>query len=130
MRKPDRRPYNQGGPRQLRIADQLQKTVATSIDRVLTELETSIVTVTNVKLTCDYKHATIFITDLNGEDDHQTVIEHLQSKIPVMRRIIAKKMHLRRVPQIDFAYDESIQRGSRLSNLIDELVVEDKNLNK
>jgi ribosome-binding factor A len=73
-------------------------------------------------VTQDNEHAKVFFTAL-GEPVQQEAAERaLNHAAGFLRSSLAKVMKLRTVPQLRFNYDISVERGVRLSNLIDEAV--------
>jgi ribosome-binding factor A len=80
------------------------------------------ITITDVEVTSDHEHAKVFFTRLGEASGNQSVVEALARAGGFIRSQLAKRMRLRMVPQIHFEYDESVERGVRLSKLIDEAV--------
>ena len=82
------------------------------------------VTLTAVQVSSDLEHAKIWFTLLSGDAEQTT--RGLQRATGFLRRELARRMRLRMVPTLDFHYDESVERGSRLTHLIEEAVAEDQ----
>jgi ribosome-binding factor A len=80
------------------------------------------VTLTGVELSGDQSHAKVYFTILGSESDAANAREGLQRASGFLRSSLAHRLTTRTVPQLDFAYDESVERGVRLSRLIDEAV--------
>ncbi len=113
-------------PRSRRIAEQIQRELSEIIRLELKDPRVGMVTLTDVEVTPDYEHAKVYFTRLAGfgtaAGDNQDVTRALQHASGFLRTELAHRMRLRIVPQLIFAYDESVERGVRLSNLIDEAV--------
>ena len=111
------------GARSARIADQIQRELA---EVVRTELRDprvgSLVTFTGVELSRDQSHAKVFFTVLGAQSDIDHALEGLQRAAGFLRSQIAHRLSTRSVPELHFHYDESVERGMRLSKLIDEAV--------
>lgn len=105
--------------RSARIADQIQRELAELI-RDLRDPRIGLVTLTGVELSRDQSHAKVFFTVLGSEAD--TAGEGLQRAAGFLRSELARRLTTRKVPELHFAYDESVERGVRLSRLIDEAV--------
>ena len=112
-----------GGQRSARIADQIQRELA---EVVRTELRDprvgSLVTFTGVELSRDQSHAKVFFTVLGAQSDIDAALEGLQRAAGFLRSQLAHRLSTRSVPELHFHYDESVERGVRLSKLIDEAV--------
>ena len=84
------------------------------------------VTVTAVEVSPDLSHAKIFVTHLGGHEKAAEVVEALQHTAGYLRSELSHRLDLYTVPQLHFAYDDSIEAGLRLSKLIDDAVAEDR----
>lgn len=113
-------------PRSRRIAEQIQRELAEIIRLELKDPRVGMITLTDVEVTPDCEHAKVFFTRLGDAADNQDVTRVLAHAAGFLRSELAHRMRLRVVPQLQFAYDESVERGVRLSNLIDEAVASDK----
>jgi len=80
------------------------------------------ITITDVEVTSDHEHAKVFFTRLGEVSDNPAVTRALEHAAGFLRSELAHRMRLRIVPQLHFEYDESVERGVRLSKLIDEAV--------
>ena len=106
-------------PRGRRIADQIQRELSEIIRMDLKDPRVGLITITDVEVTQDNEHAKVFFTAL-GEPVQQEAAERaLNHASGFLRSALAKVMKLRTVPQLRFNYDVSVERGVRLSNLID-----------
>ncbi|MBU1237360.1 MAG: 30S ribosome-binding factor RbfA [Gammaproteobacteria bacterium] len=82
----------------------------------------SLVTLTDVEVTSDYTHAKVFYTLLAGEE-HRAEVDHgLKHSAGFLRRELGKRVRIHHIPELHFVYDTSVERGTRLANLIDEAV--------
>ena len=81
-----------------------------------------------VEVTNDYSHAKVFYTTLSGTN--KQLQEGLDRAAGFLRSKLAHVMKLRIIPQLHFIYDESIERGSQLSQLIDQAIASDSKLIK
>lgn len=84
------------------------------------------VTITGVEVTSDLSHATVLFTQLGGGARADEVLAGLTHAAGHLRSELAQRLRLYSVPQLHFRYDDSIESGLRLSNLIDEAVASDK----
>jgi ribosome-binding factor A len=106
--------------RSARIADQIQRELAEVIRLELRDPRVGLVTLTGVDLSRDQSHAKIFFTVLGSQpEDAQS---GLANAAGFLRSELARRLTTRKVPELHFAYDESVERGMRLTHLIDEAV--------
>jgi ribosome-binding factor A len=108
--------------RTLRIAEQIQRDLAELIRLELKDPRVGMVTLTDVEVTADYAHAKIFFTTLGTADQIAAASEGLNHAAGFLRHELGQRIKLRSIPQLHFIYDESVERGVRLSRLIDEAV--------
>jgi ribosome-binding factor A len=79
------------------------------------------VTITGVDTSADLRHATVYVSVLGPEDKRRGTLAGLESSHGVLQSRIARELRLKRTPQLTFEYDPTVERGVRLSKLIDEL---------
>lgn len=109
-------------PRGRRIADQIQRELSEIIRLELKDPRVGMITITDVEVSQDNAHAKVFFTAL-GEPVQQEAAERaLNHAAGFLRSELAQRMKLRTVPQLRFDYDISVERGVRLSELIDQAV--------
>lgn len=103
-----------------RIAEQIRHELADILRRELKDPRIHDVSFTAVELSSDLEHAKVWFTLLTGEPAE--VAAALKHASGFLRSELAQRMRLRTVPRLTFQYDQSIERGARLSKLIDEVV--------
>ena len=79
------------------------------------------VTVTGVETSPDLRHARVFVSVLGSERKRERTLEGLAAAHGVLQSRVARELRLKRTPQLTFEYDPSVERGVRMSQLIDEL---------
>lgn len=107
-----------------RIAQQIQREIAELVRLEINDPRVRLVTITGVEVAGDYSHAKVFFTKLDGS--HEEALQGLESAGGFLRKHLAHSIKLRVMPQLHFVYDASVERGSRLSQLIDQAVASDK----
>ena len=105
-----------------RIADQIQRELAELIRLEVRDPRVGMVTLTGVELSRDQSHAKVFFTTLGTGSAAQDAAQGLQRAAGFLRSELAHRLTTRKVPELHFHYDESVERGVRLSRLIDEAV--------
>jgi ribosome-binding factor A len=83
------------------------------------------VTVTGVRTTKDLSQATVFVSVLGSEKEQERTLAGLQSAHGVLQAQLARELGTRRTPVLTFEYDPAIERGVRLTKIIDELAPPD-----
>jgi ribosome-binding factor A len=81
----------------------------------------SFVTVTEVATSSDLKYARIYVSRIGSGDEKQETLDGLAAAAGFLRNELAKRLELRRIPELRFQWDNSIERGARLLDLIDEV---------
>jgi ribosome-binding factor A len=103
-----------------RIAEQIQRELADLIRLEVKDPRVGFVTLTDVEVTRDYSHAKVFFTTLGGEQEHHDTATGLQHAAGFLRSQLAHRLRIRAVPELHFVFDESVERGIRVSMLIQE----------
>lgn len=79
------------------------------------------VTISDVEITPDVRHAKVFYSLIGDEVQKAEVARGLESAAGWLSRELGKRLRTRHTPQLTFEFDESFERGDRLSRLLDEL---------
>ncbi|MEO5342774.1 MAG: 30S ribosome-binding factor RbfA [Gammaproteobacteria bacterium SHHR-1] len=101
-----------------RVGRQLQKELADLIRNQLKDPRLGMVTVQAVRLSRDLSHAKVYVTLFDAAERKQQ-LGLLKDAAPFLRREIGHRMRLRITPVLEFVYDESIEQGTHLSELIE-----------
>lgn len=109
-----------------RVGEQIQRELAQLIQQEIKDPRLGMVTVSAVEVSRDLAYAKVYVSTLNPEQDMAQTLKVLGRASGFLRRELGRRMLLRIVPELRFVYDESIERGSRLSSLIEEAVSKDR----
>ena len=109
---------DQGRPRKL--GDLIQRELAELIAREMRDPRVGMLTITSVDVSPDLSHAKIFFTVLE-KDKLQDTLAGLGRSAGFLRSQLAKRIKMYTTPELRFEYDESVERGDRLSRLIDSV---------
>ncbi len=82
------------------------------------------IAVTDVVTSTDLRTAKIYISHLGSEADKQATMSALNAASGFFRKELAKNLRLRRVPELSFHWDDSIERGAHIEELIDRVASE------
>jgi ribosome-binding factor A len=111
--------------RQRQVADVIRHQVAFLLKKEVSDPRLRDVTLTYVDVSSDLSNAKIYFS-LPHRDQLKDVNKSFEKATGFLRRELANKVDLRYVPKISFVYDESIDRGSRMTDLIDEALNQDE----
>ena len=84
------------------------------------------VTVTGVETSRDLRHARVYVSVLGPEQKQQESLAGLDAAHGVLQGRLARELRLKRTPQLAFEYDPTVERGVRMTQLIDELAPDDE----
>lgn len=116
-----------------RVAEQIRRDLADLLRQVkdprLARL-LPLVTLTDIEVTPDYAHAKVFYTSLAGAEHEREIARGLSHAASFLRRELGRRLHIHHIPELHFVFDASVERGSRLSHLIDEVIEADRALEK
>ena len=110
-----------------RVADQIQREVAEIISQELDDPRIGRVTVSGSSLSKDLSNATLYIT-LPADGDVQRALEGLNRASGFVRRCLAKRVRMRYVPRLRFAHDVTLDRATRIGELIDAATAADEDV--
>lgn len=114
---------NKAFPRSRRVAQQVQRTLSELIHREVRDPRLGLVTLTEVRMSSDLRSAQVYYSVLGGERDQTQQI--LDSAADMLRGPLGRALKLRHAPELRFVEDELIERGARLSALINQAVSDD-----
>jgi ribosome-binding factor A len=106
-----------------RVNEAVRAVVAEAVSD-LKDPRIGLVTVTAVDVTPDLREATVYVSVLGSEKRRRATLAGLESAHGVLQARINRELSLRRTPTLAFAYDEAVERGVRMTKLIDELAAE------
>lgn len=110
--------------RSRRVADLIQRELASLIQRDIQDHALGMVTVSTVDVSPDLKNAKVFFTCIGNTASVEDVVIRLNEHIGQFRHELSKSLILRSVPKLKFAYDYSLDRANKLTSLIDSLHVD------
>ena len=106
--------------RMRRVDEAVRAVISDAIAKDLQDPRVGFVTVTAVKTSPDLRYARVYVSVLGDEQARSDTLDGLRSARGVIQGRVAAELSLRNTPTITFEYDESIDRGMRISQLIDE----------
>ena len=113
----------QGVDRTRRVAELIRRALADIIRDRLPDRGLGVLSITATEITRDLKRATVFFSIIGEKEDQGRATEILNEESSALRRELSRTLNLRHTPEIEFRYDFSIERGARLSRLIDDMSI-------
>ncbi len=110
-----------GSGRPQKLGDLIQRELSDLVARELRDPRVAMITITSVDVSPDLSHAKVFFTLLEPEKLEETT-RGLQRSAGFLRSQLARRIKLYTTPELRFVFDESVERGDRLSRLIDAAV--------
>jgi ribosome-binding factor A len=106
--------------RMRRVNEAVREVLSARIAEGLKDPRIGFVTVTSVKTSPDLRQARVYVSVLGDESDREETLAGLASAHGVLQQAIARELRMKRTPTLQFVFDESIDRGMRISELLDE----------
>jgi ribosome-binding factor A len=111
-------------PRTARVGQQIRNEIAELLTFSVRDPAIGFITITRVTVTPDLQQARVYYTTMGDEKARRETRRGLERATPMMRRHLGKRMRLRRVPELQFFFDESIERQDRIEQILQELHAE------
>jgi ribosome-binding factor A len=107
-------------PRMRRINEVLREVVGAAISTDLGDPRIGFVTVTSVDTSPDLRAAKVYVSVLGDEEEREAALAGLRSSHGPIQAKIAAETRMKRTPTLSFHYDPTVERGMRISQLLDE----------
>jgi ribosome-binding factor A len=106
--------------RMRRVNEVMREVIGSAIATELQDPRIGFVTVTSVETSSDLRTARVYVSVLGNESEREATLAGLRSSHGVLQSAIADQMRIKRTPTLRFHYDETPERGMRLSRLLDD----------
>ena len=110
--------------RMRRVNESVRQVLSEAVGQ-LNDPRIGFVTITGVDTSADLRHARVFISVLGAERKRVQTLAGLERAHAVLQAQLARELRMKRTPQLAFEYDPSVERGVRMTKLIDELAPDD-----
>lgn len=107
-------------PRARRLADRIQQIVATTLDTRVKDPRLGFVTITDVRVTGDLQHATVFYTVFGSEEEREGTAAALRSATGMLRSEVGKQTGVRLTPTLEFVPDALPENAKTIEDLLVE----------
>ena len=105
-----------------RIEEQLRIELSEIIEQEMDDPRIGLATVTGVKVSPDLRHARVFVSVLGDAEQRRKTLQGLSSAASYARRSLSQRLHhLRRIPELTFSYDDSLEKSLRIEELFDQI---------
>jgi ribosome-binding factor A len=111
--------------RMRRVNEAVREVVSEGVGE-LKDPRVGFVTITGVETSADLRQATVFVSVLGTESKREKTLAGLAAAHGVLQARLARELRLKRTPQLTFEYDPTVERGVRMTQLIDELAPRDE----
>jgi ribosome-binding factor A len=108
------------GDRMRRVNEAVREVLSSRLAEGLSDPRIGFVTVTSVETSPDLRHARVYVSVLGDEQERDDALAGLASAHGVLQSAIAAELRMKRTPTLQFVYDESVDRGMRITELLDE----------
>lgn len=106
--------------RMRRVDEAVRAVLSDAIATDLSDPRVGFVTVTSVKTSADLRHARVYVSVLGDEEQREQSLAALARAHGFLQGRIATELHMKHTPQLTFHFDPSVQRGMRISQLLDQ----------
>ncbi|MGB9185345.1 MAG: 30S ribosome-binding factor RbfA [Solirubrobacteraceae bacterium] len=107
------------GGRMRRVDQAMRAVLSDAIATDLKDPRVGFVTVTGVKTSPDLRHASVYVSVLGDDPEREESMDGLRSAHGYLQRRVASELTLKHTPSLSFEYDESVDRGMRISEILD-----------
>jgi ribosome-binding factor A len=104
--------------RMRRVNEAVREVLSTAIAKDVKDPRIGFVTVTGVDTSPDLRHARVYVSVLGGERERADTLAGLSSSHGYLQSRVAAELRLKNTPQLDFHYDESVDRGARITEIL------------
>jgi ribosome-binding factor A len=106
--------------RMRRVDEAVRAVLSDAIATQLHDPRVGFVTVTGVKTSSDLRHARVYVSVLGDEAAREATLAGLRSAHGFLQALLATELKLKHTPALSFIYDESIDRGMRITRILDD----------
>jgi ribosome-binding factor A len=111
--------------RQEKVKELLKAEISDILRREMKDPRLGFVTVTDAEVTADMRQAKIFVSVLGTEEEQKNTMKGLKSAEGFVRSEFAKRARMKTIPEIQFRFDESIEHGIRIFELLEQIKKEE-----
>ena len=103
-----------------RVNEAVREVLSGHITEDLKDPRIGFVTVTGVETSPDLRHARVYVSVLGSDEQKADALEGLQSSAGFLQAKVARELRMKHTPTLEFHYDDSVDRGMRITELLDD----------
>jgi len=107
--------------RSIRVGELLKEEISQIVLREMKDPRIGFVSITDVEVSGDLRHAKVFISVYGTDKEKEETLEGLQQAQGFVRKLVGERVKIHHIPEIIFRYDDSIENGVHISELIKDL---------
>jgi ribosome-binding factor A len=104
-----------------RLNEQLKREITDVLLQDVRDPRVGRVTITDVRTTADLDRARVYVASMGTADEKREAIEGLRAASSYIRRELSRRLHIRRVPELDFEWDTTLEHAQRIEQLLREV---------
>ena len=108
-----------------RLSNVLLKEISSILMLEVKDDDIKFVTITHVDLSSDLSYAKVYFTSLNDDERDKITKDLNNAKGFIRNELIKRKLEIRKIPELSFIYDESIEYGNKIEKIIEKIHKED-----
>ncbi|MEW5994646.1 MAG: 30S ribosome-binding factor RbfA, partial [Candidatus Zixiibacteriota bacterium] len=105
----------------VRVGEQILRDISSMMQTELADRSVGMVTFTYVKVSDDLRFATAYYSVLGKQSDREAAAQYLERERKRIQHVVGRNLGIRRIPELAFKYDPSIEDGIRIQQLLDEI---------
>jgi ribosome-binding factor A len=109
------------GPRMRRVDEAVRAVLSDAVTKQLQDPRVGFVTVTGVKTSPDLRHARVYVSVLGDDATREASLDGLRSAQGFLQHLVASELRLKHTPTLSFEYDGSVDRGMRITELLEQV---------
>jgi ribosome-binding factor A len=103
-----------------RVDEALREVLSDAITRGLKDPRIGFITVSSVDASPDIRHARVYVSVLGTEKERSRSLQGLQAAHGYLQRRVSSELHLKHTPTLEFVYDDTVEKGMRIEELLKE----------
>ena len=107
--------------RQEKVQEQLVQEISELIQREVRDPRVGFVTLTGAEISRDLRHAKVYVSMMGDDEARKQSLKALNGASGMLRGEFARRAHLRVAPELEFRFDEGIERGARIFELLNSV---------
>ncbi|WP_159884315.1 30S ribosome-binding factor RbfA [Paenibacillus puerhi] len=104
-----------------RVGEQIKKEISQIIQSELKDPRIGFITVTGVDVTNDYSQAKVYLSVLGSEEQREETLKALGRSSGFIRSELGKRIRMRKIPDLHFIFDASIDYGSKIQSILQQI---------